>query len=358
MAPMSFRGEPYVVDVVLRPLLSGLRWVVGVGLGGLLWWLDLVLWVPVPVIASTALLEGWLALRADRPIRIELERERLVIDDRFAATMTVFADRVRGLTIVHQPRVDAGRAGHEVVLVLASERRVLAAIALQVAELPTLPAGAVDVEAIDILLGARAGLLRAMAPATRICRQRVHDPALVDALARWVSDDARAHRALRLWSGAAPELSPFGLHVDDAGGVLLLGLDRWTFADDDGATRSGPRRCDRWHVAEREAVLFGVDGQEEVAEGVLPLLVLVLACDDGDGLAIAIPAPCRAEDRAPLPEGVHHTHAPEGAVLLAWLREAHALPRDLGPAGVQEGPHEPVPHNGDTPLPSPGDPIR
>jgi len=350
VAPLSFRGEPYVVDIVLRPVLSGARWVVGVALGGLLWWLDLILWVPVPVVVSTAIMETWLALRSDRPIRIDIDGERLVVDDRFAPTLTVFRDRVRACTVLHQPRKDAGRAGHEVVVVVAGPASVLLAIAVQTPELPALGSTAVDVARQDACLGARAGLLRATAPVTRICRQRVHDADLVHAIVDWAGPAAEGRRALRVWAGPAPELSPFGLHPQDATGLLLLDNDGWQLELDD-ETRCGPRSARGARVVEREAILLGVEGEEAPSAGVLPLLVVTLAAQDGSSLHVAIPAPGhggREHPEAPLE--AFHTHAPEGAVLLAWLEEVGALPELPSPPD-----REPSPIQGDTPSTGLGD---
>jgi len=357
MAKMTFRGEPYVVDIVLRPLLSAVRWAVGVGLGALFWWLELIWWVPVPVVVATVVLEGWLLLRSDRPIRITMDGDKLVIDDRFAATLTVFRDRVRAVTVLHQPRSDAGRPGHELVIVVLGERRVLAAVAVQTVELPALPPGAVDVARMDGWLGAGAGILRAVAPLPRICRQRVFDRSLVAAVAEWAGSEALDHRGLRLWSGASPDLSPFGFHTDEATGILRLGAERWTFQDLDGRERTGGRQCAGWQLAEREAVLLGLAGTDEPVPGVLPLLVLTLPADDGSTLRVAVPAPAHGgEERTPVDDDVFHTHAPEGAVLLAWLDEVGALPADLPVPPDLES--EPRPDEGDTPKAAPGDPRR
>ncbi len=354
---MTFHGEPYVVDIVLRPLLSAARWVVGVGLGSLFWRLELIWWVPVPVIVATVALEGWLLLRSDRPIRITIDGEKLIIDDRFAATLTVFRDRVRAVTVLHQPRSDAGRPGHEIVVVVLGERRVLAAVAVQTTDLPALPEGAVDVARADAWLGAGAGILRAVAPLSRICRQRVFDRSLVAAVAEWAGDEALGRRGLRLWRGPSPDISPFAFLTDEATGVLRLGAERWTFQDLDGQERTGPRRCAGWQLAEREAVLLGLAGADEPVPGVLPLLVFALPANDGATLRVAVPAPAHGgQEQTPVDDDVFHTHAPEGAVLLAWLEEVGALPVDLPVPPDPES--EPRPDEGDTPTAAPGDPSR
>ena len=351
VAKLTFHGEPYVVDIVLRPVLSGARWLIGVGLGVLLFWLDFVLWAPIPVLVTTALMEAWLALRSDRPVRVVVDGERLVVDDRFAPTLTIFRDRVHALTVLHQPRSHGGADGHELVMVLCSERRIEMALAAQVTTLPPLRGGAIDVARQDRRLGAQAGLLRAMAPLGRSCRQRIHDPALLEAVWAWTPPEARSRQALRLWRGPEPELSPFGLHTEEPHGVLVLHEDHWSLLDGDDRQQRGPRRCARAMLAERHAILFGVDGTEDATSGVLPLWMLVLPSDDGEELIVAVPAPTHAGTELPTC-GSHalHTHAPEGAVLIAWLDEVGQLPAstDRGPSRMDT----------DTPSAAPGEPRR
>lgn len=348
MATLTFRGEPYVVDVLLRPILSAGRWVVGALLGALLFWLQWWWWVPVPLVLATALIEAYLVLRSDRPVTLTFDDAKVVVDDRFAATLTVFRDRIHAVTVLTRERPSGAEDGHEVVTVFSSDRRVLLAIAVQQTVPP--PPCAIDVDLLDRFLGAQAGLLRAVAPATRTCRQRVHDPALTQALIDFAPEAARARQALRLWAGDAPSLSPFGLHDTEPDALMLLEGDRFQVVDAEGVEICSGRLDDVHHTVHlREAVLLRVAGEDDAQAGQLPLLVLHLP-----GIRVAVPAPARVDEvSAPPPGLLHHTHAPEGAVLLAALQRLGHLPTTLREASPMQSPAP-----SDTPLGRPGEPPR
>ena len=317
-------GQPLVVDTFLRPLLGGARWLLGLFAGALLFWMEWYLWVPLPLLVATALVEAVLLVRSDRPIALSVSEDRIVVDDRFAATLTVRVGDVRTCVVLERARA----GGTEVVVVLGGERRPLLAVAFQLDEAPQV---GVDVEAVDVHLQAQAGLLRATAPATRAIRQRFHDRRALEALLSVVPDEAKRRIGLRLWRGAAPTLSVFGHHTAEHDLWMLCEDESYQVVDADGAVvHRGRLHVDAVGTAEREAILLQVAGERGADLGRLPLLVVVL-----DGLQLAIPAPARA-GLPPAPfDDLHHTHAPEAAALLARL--------------TPTGPDMPPPWAGDTP---------
>jgi hypothetical protein len=330
--PVRAYGTPLVVDTILRPLLGGVRWFVGLVGGGLLYLLGLSWWVPVPLVLATVVIEVVLALRSDRAIRADLTDDKLVVDDRFSPTLTIRRDDVHTAVVLSRRRGE----GHEVVVVLGSRRRVLLAIAFQLAESP---AEAVDVDAVDVHLQAQAGILRAVAPPTRAVRQRFDDRAFYDALLQWVPGDARRRVGLRLWPGSSPPLTVFGHHADDAPRWMVCEGDRYEVVDAEGeVVAQGALVVRTVDTARRDAVLLRVAGLDEPDVGTLPLLLLGL---DG-GLTLAVPAPARAaESHEDAPEQAHHTHAPEASALLHRLAPADMPPPwadDTGEPTVESPP--------------------
>lgn len=315
MAPVIAHGEPLEVDQVLRPMLGFLRWVVGLTVGALFWCMGWLWWVPVPLVVATLAMEGVLLFRSDRAIRLTIGPDRIVSDDRFAPTLTVRADDIHTCVILERPR----GPGHEAVVVLGSTTRPLMALAFQL----DAPLGrGVEVDAIDAHLQAGAGVLRSVAPGTRTLRQRFHDRKALDALLALVPEAATHRIGLRLWRGAAPELTVFGHHATNADAWMVVEGDRYRVTDPGGEPLTeGALRLDGVRTARRDALLLRVAGAEGPDLGTLPLLVL-----DLDGLSLAIPAPARSGEAVPADEALVHTHAPEAAALLARLHTDAEVP--------------------------------
>ena len=328
------RGKPLEVDTFIRPLLGGGRWLVGLAGGGLLSWLDLWWWVPAPLVLATAAMEGVLLFRADHAIALRLDDQKLVVDDRFSPTLTIRWLDVLATTVLYQRRGD----GWEVVVVLGSDRRVLCSVAFQLSEPPDF---GYDVEQVDAHLGAQAGILRATAPPGRAVRQRMHDADGLEQLLGFVRPPLGECDCLRLWSDEAATLSPFGHYTQPPSLYMLLTPGTWDLVHpEEGRIATGDCALTDWWVTTVEAVLLRVEGADEPALGVLPLLVL----DLGE-IQIAVPAPKLGGEhprwRPPHP-ALTYTHAPEAVALITRL-------------STSWGPGMPPPWASDTPC-SPGGP--
>jgi hypothetical protein len=320
----SYSGTPLVVDEDLRSLLSIGRWGFGVTLGLLLAWLGLDWWVPAPLLVATIAMEGWLLVRSDRAVRLDVHPDRVVVDDRFAPRVTVGVEQIVTCSLLHRRRGDA----FEMVIVLGSERGVLLAVAAQGGP-PR--ADSIDVDAIDALLGAGGGLLRSFAAPPRAVRQRFADPKVIDALVAFAPEAARGRGGLRLWRGAAPELTVFGMHAQPADAWLILDGGGAKIVAADGQARSTLDGEPRFAWAEREASLLHGEGEEAATR--LPMLCV--HWPSGTQIAVPAPAASGAEVTTHLDHPSWHTHAAEGAILLSWLAAAGYRPE---PPPVQRAP--------------------
>jgi len=326
-------GEPLQVDTFFRPVAGLVRWAVGLSGAAVLallgqWW-----WVPVPLVVATLVMEVVLIFRSDRPIVVDIGPEKLVIDDRFAPTLTIRWERVHTQTILQRPRGD----GWEVVVVLGSERGVLCSLALQCDEPHP---DHVDVDEVDRFLGAQAGLLRATAPPGRAVRQRFSATATdLQQLLAGVPPASTDRHGVRLWRGEAPDLSPFGLHTGSPDAWMVFDEAALTYqvVDEEGASfAEGELRLVDWWVTARQAILLRVAGEDDLAAGHLPLLVLDLG-----GIRVAVPAPLLADHpRQRPPDGnLHHTHAPEASALIGALTASRR--RDMPPPWATDTPPGP-----------------
>ena len=329
------KGTPLQVDTFLRPILGIGRWVFGLGGGALLallgwWW-----WVPVPLLLATAALEVLMVFRSDRAIRLRIDDDKLVVDDRFGPTLTIRWPDVHTVTVLERPRA----GGWEVVFVLGGTRRVLCSLALQ-------RATAVDrghhVDEVDVHLGANAGLLRATAGAARAVRQRFHQADAFDALWQRLPPAAHGRDGLRVWRGAAPPLSPFAHHTSEPDGWMVLSDTGFVLTDAAGAhLAEGPLELQDWWVTEREAVLLRVAGADDADVGLLPMLVLDLGT-----ARVAIPAPLLADHprKRPAADDLLHTHAPEAVALIRRLGPTWGA--DMPPPWASDTAHAPPSHPG------------
>lgn len=324
--PLTLRGAPQKLDLVLRPVVRAALALVGLlGTATLAllgaWW-----WAPLPLAGALLLHEAIFALRADRPIRVGLGERLTVVDPKRGLRFELDPAAVTVAT-AQRRLADGDRADLRVVL--ADDDGVRAALWLRVPRAaPPLPFE-VQADLTDRVIGGDFGSLRALAPADRIARQRVD--AGEDAIA-WlrarIPAEAWRRTGARVWRGAEPPLDLLGHHVDEPSGFLVL----------DGATaRLGGREIPlRWASEGRSvrvAVLFDPGQPDPTAADALPLLRWSL----GDGLALAVPSRILGHEgeRIDLTEDTLHTHPAEAAALLSHLLrmvDTGAWPEDVSNA--------------------------
>lgn len=316
-------GEPRELDTYLAPAVR----IVLVGLGALgslvlallgWWW-----WLPVPLAAGVLGFELWRFQRSDRPIRLELGPDIRLVDQRGGQTLRVALDDVRAATCWHRQR----GAEREVVLALYGDTGALLALAFRLPRYAP-STGDLDADAWDERLGGVSGIVNAVAPRARACRQWFADPQALAWLRAHVPPAAWEVTTARGWTGAAPSMDLFGYLEGSADTTLFLEGKRWWTADG----RQGALDTPQYGSGDREAVLFRLDeDRPDLESGRLPLLTVRLGT-----LELAVPCPAGVS-APPSPETDTRIHlqVPEGAALLAHLEASTGATR--APTGLAQG---------------------
>lgn len=328
VSALVVRGSPKEFDAFLRPAARGLQLFVGILATLVLLWFQAWWWLPIPLAASFLLYELFFWSRADKPLKITLEPDRVVLEDAFLQSHATFWLRdVDSATLCHRAAPDGAV---DAVLQICSPTEILVALQLR------LPAAAfeprpsdVDLDLCNAVLGSISGVIRALAPRDRMIRQPVADPAALAWFREHLPAEAWERTTVRFWGGATPDLDLFGYHSTAHDGLLRLSEGAVRFTD-----RSEPEALAPLEPAwgERRAVLFRMDGEaHEEAPEQLPLWLQAL----GDR-TVAIPAPLTVgqEPQVPLTDALIHVHAPEGAAILWHL--FRSFPEDRWPEGWRE----------------------
>jgi len=290
---------------------------IGGAIAALLLWMQLWWWVGLPVLVLLGGAELWLQLRADRPVSVTLADDLVMRDAQRLLTVRVDRAQIRSAALLWRPREE----GIEAVVVLGGHEGVLLALPFLVPADTDLPG--VPVRWIDTRLGGVSGLIGAMAPLDRRCRQLLREPEGLRQLLAWLPSHAWTRQGLQAWRGAAPPLDMFGFYAEPS--------DCWISIDDDhNVTWAGSEapvgRPVVLGLATRSVSLLVPRSDElpEEVEGSLPLVVFELAHD----LQVCIPAPLPALGDLP-PTAVRptalHLSLPSGGLLLHALQQRGQL---------------------------------
>ncbi len=311
-----------------RGLRRALVGAAGLAGSALTWWAAGPYLAPLPV--AGALLAN-ASLLPHRPRdTLTLTADRIRVTTASGSVIEVGLDAISTATLLARAH---GPTLHEVAVVLGDDADVRLALLVFQTEAPRLPA--VDIRAMDALLGAIAGLERPSAPPDRRPRYRFIDPdgALLQQLGERLPPRVWARTGVRTWPGAEPALDPRGFHVGPPAGRLLLD-GRWSYRG-----QSGP--LDGWSVglAERALTLELPSGGTHRERLLLATLNL-----PGGGPTVVFPAPTLAGlgPIRPTTDGSLHTHAPEGAALLWHLLVATPPSRWPAPLRAMIGETGPI----------------
>lgn len=322
LAPLELEGSPAELERMLR---RGARWaqlLLALPPTLLLWWLGAWYWLPLPLAASFVLYELLFWWRGDAPLSLQLGEDGLRLLDSWKEAPLALDWSEVTLAKAFWRRTPEGA---EVTTLLASERGPLFALRFLLLRDAAPEPGDVDLDAADALLGGQGGVIRSVAPVERVARQRFEDPRGLVYLRSRLPPEVWKRTGLRLWTGLAPALDPFGYHADEPSGWLLLEGRRWALhvPGTGEIAQRGNLASLALFSASRTVRMVSLSGPVEAE---VPLLGLDLG-----GLRVWFPAPQAGPGLPPaeLAPTDHHTHPPEGAALLWHLRAE--LPRERWP---------------------------
>lgn len=313
------------LDVVYRPI----TWVLSVPpaavLGGVLFWLGYVYLAPLPPVLAWLGHAAFFWARGDRPCRLEVSADRLVLDDpRRGQRISVGRDQVYAATLTLRGREDGGSTA---ILSLWDQERPLLALR---ASLPrTAPRlEEVDGDLISASIGGDGGTAYAFAPVGSVCRQLLRDPERrLVAWYRDLSPEVRERTPVRLWEGREPVLDLLGRHEENWNHVLFL--DGEAIRIDSTPVAGSPFEVGH---AERSATLLRVPDGSEGFDGTR----IDLASVSVDGLQVVFPAGLAADlgDSVELCGSTLHTHNGEGVAGLYHL--LRHTPRARWPSAMRD----------------------
>lgn len=328
---MSVKGKPTRLDAVWRPVSRAL--LTGLGLTGaaVLGLLGEWVWLPAPIVASIVVHEVIFWIRGDRPIVATIDGSTLTAVDKKGER-----EHRLDLSDVAIASVAVRRGRHErepdqAFLVLHAEDRTLGALRLNTMHRDW-PAEAVDLDALQPVLGGNAGVLRGLAGPERLIRQALQDKdgAFAEALLDAIPAAAWSRVAARVWRGAEPQVDFMGLHQGPPDALLVLDGDTWSLRERFGdAVTGGSITGARGGRADRILELMSTPGVP-AQRARLPQIVWEI----GDGVRIVVPAPLAGHHGEPveLDEHTLHSHLAEGAMLIWWLFDR--LPAGQLPEGL------------------------
>ena len=331
MGQLTTKGKPARLDAVWRPISRAL--LTGLGLTGaaVLGLLGEWLWLPAPIVASLAIHELIFYIRGDRPIVVTLDGTRLRAVDRKGEREHDVGLSEASVASIAVRRGRSPREPDQAFLVLHHATRPMIAMRLDTTHREW-PDAAVDLDALQPVLGGNAGVLRGLAGPERLVRQNLQDKdgSLARGVLAAIPDEAWSRVAVRVWRGADPEVDFMGLHRGPPDAQLVLDGDGWTLHERFGdAVTSGEITGATGGRADRILELMATPGTP-AQRARLPQIVW----DVGDGARLVIPAPIAGHhgDVVELDETALHTHLGEGAMLVWWLLDR--LPARAVPEGV------------------------
>ncbi len=311
---LVLRGTPTELDSYLKPVGRGLQLLLVVPVTLALWWLQAWWWLPLPLMLTELAYQLLFASRGDRPTELRLAPEAIELRDPLRDEVVRIDPRTVEVATATWRRLERGS---EVVVLLADADGPGLAVRFTLPTPPQVLEHDVDVDEIDARLGGQAGVLKAVAPFERVARQRFTDPAGLRWLREALPPESWRRTGVRVWRGEAPPLSPFGFHLTEPSGWLVLDGDAFDLRGPEPARGALARPLEAT-IRERLVSLLvkTEDGPEEEISR-LPLLGLHLAA----GLRVVFPAPAAVGRAASTPASAAdlHTHAAEGAALIHHL---------------------------------------
>ncbi|MBT3218270.1 MAG: hypothetical protein HN348_04210 [Proteobacteria bacterium] len=306
---IQLKGKPFLLDKLLRPFARAAQIVVIALFTTLLWWYSQWLLLPIPFLIAVLCYEAVFWYRGDRPCVLTLGDKLELFDPRREQHLSIDPSKVTTARM-HYRRAERG---FEVFAVLGDEEGVLfAGQFLMGAFVPQRQD--IDIKTVDAFLGGYAGLLRALAPTDRLCRQAIDDPSglAINWLRLKLPEVAHQRSSLRLWEGEAPDLDAFGYHATQPTARLELEGQQYCLHSE-GRTQEGTL-APALASSTREVLMLRPGDHENFSPQQIPLLVVYLA----PSTKVAIPAPVLGTlaESEPPSKTLFHTHVPEGAVLI------------------------------------------
>jgi len=296
-------------DTFLKPLARRGALLLGMLCIPVLVWLELWMWVPIPLLALVLLNEFVWWLRGDRAIVVQLSRDSLVVVDRKGQDeLSLAVADIQAVNVWYRSHAK----GHEVCLALFDGHRVRFAATLHCASDAFVPAPTdIDVCKWEELLGETAGIRAAVAPPEVSVRQHLRGIELLTWCRERFATEAHSRTWARAWLGAAPPLTLFGIHANAPDGMIRCGPGSALHAPDGEALQVPLAIIAHAHRAvtllEKTA-----DGPQTV-EGHIGLAVLATS----DTTRLVCPCADVVQSEVVLGPSDLHTHTPEAMALLS-----------------------------------------
>lgn len=304
------------VERALRRAARALQWSLALPASLLLWWMDALLWVPLPVALSFVVHDVLLRPRRDGSLRLTLDPDGLALLDPLDGENIEIAwssvEIARCAVRVQGPE-------REITLMFADASGPLLALRVILPlSAPSKPTDT-DLDAWVRWVGPGAAAIRSLSE--RTARQSFRDARLLPFLRAALPAERWERTGLRLWSGPAPELDISAHHAGPHDGWLFLEGERWELRQNGAVSARGRIEGLGLCSARRSSPL---------GAGEIPLLGVTLPREGGPDLRVFFFSPA-ASSVAPLvtlTDSDTHTHPGEGAALLAHIHSSR--PSALG----------------------------
>ena len=307
--PLRLYGTPHRFDTVFKRIARRAALTLGTLFIPILAWLELWMWVPVPLLLLVVANEFAWWLRDDRAIELRLSDDGLLLLDRKRdEERWVQSADITAINVWYRlhPR------GYEVHLALLDAQEVCFAASM-LCETDTFEAYPTDINVNqwEELLGETAGIRTSVAASGAAMRQHLQGPALLGWVRAHFDAHLHARTWARVWQGEAPDLSLFGVHASPPDGLIQSATNATLIAPDGSLLE--PSTAPLAHAERDVTLLEKTDAGPQPVEGRIGLAVIATS----DAKRLVCPCAEVGHELQTLGGLDLHTHTPEAMALMS-----------------------------------------